>query len=304
MATFSNEPYASGCTANVENTGTGAFCEDFSKVVSFIRTPYDFAGFATETLAKTKSSWDDAIVAPKGNRIYPFEKALNFEQTAGESVTQEGSVQVVNVSKGNVEFKFTLICSSREHNVYSSHDWAKSGIYLRDSLGRIQGVRGENDEFKPFKLSNFDVGSFMQNTGSERGSCVITMTIENVYEYNHSKVAVKPDFDAQDLVGVTSLWLSLVLPEATSVTIDVTYMGNNQKRLLGLSTTPDADFKVWNSSGALQTPTTITEASDGLYEISFSSPLPADTYRVELADANVLSLQPYEGVNIPTFTIP
>lgn len=291
------------CTENAQNTGLSKLCDDIGTIAGYIVCPYNYS---IDTVANSilLATWTTAIQANKVTRVYPFPSVFLMEDNSEDAVYQEGSVSTLFVRDGKVNYSMTHKSSRFKHAAMKSHSNRKVSVYLIDQQNRIHGVSSDGVVFEAINIDTFTVEKLKVNNGTDATTTKTTMIFADSLEFQLKPAFVKPTaFNAKDLEGLCDVYLTESgTPTTSEVIIDAEAWRTNTD-ILGLSETIGEDWTVKNSSLVEQSPTTITDNSDGTYTFAFGTPLSADTYVFDLKTSSTMTTTGYESIGGVSITL-
>ena len=294
--------YEITCAANAKNTGINDLCQDIGAIVGFMVCPWDYK-ITNEAAAKLEATYIAAIHANKAERVYPFPTVFAHEDGSEEAVYQDGAIGSIFVRDGKMVWTFTFESSRYKHQALKSHSNKKVSVLFIDQQGRIQGVKNEADELLAINMQRFTVEKLMVNNGTEGTTTKVSMQLDDALQFQMQPAVVIPSFSAKNLEGLKDVKLTLVSSTASLVVVRAAILQSGNA-VLGLSEVVGEDWAIKNAGGATQTPTTITDNSDGTYNFAFGTPLVAGTYSGNLLTPAEMVTKGYESTGATTtFTI-
>lgn len=198
--------------------------QDLGYLVGFIAVPKGEGGYLTDLLALNETNWLDKINTNSGARyvMLPLGFGLTNAQEDDKYQTSEtGNVAFVGAGKltQTMPVKVTPFVMS-QLNTFNGIDL---DIFKLTSNGFITGTSRDGVKFEPFTLTNFRVGSVIENDGSSTVNLVpITFTHADPNEWNRFPSFIQPASDGIDDVGGPSPWKPIDLKDPKAITSVVT----------------------------------------------------------------------------------
>jgi hypothetical protein len=285
------------CATRRKNTGIAGLCQDIGPLSGYIITPYNWE--TTEANALLKATYDTAISAAEGLRIYPFPPAVAMTDNSEDTVFEELALGNLFVKDGKVNLMFMHESSRYKHEALKSHTLQKVGVILIDQQGRLHGVR-EGEKFQAIKLQQFVVGRLNINDGAGIATKTsVTMIFADTNKWETSPAVVAGlDWSPNDLQGLidVNLIAGVSTGSALRVTIKSDKSGDPFTAIVG-------DFVVKNPAGVVQTITSVTPPVNGLHVLNFTTPLTAAVYSVDLLPPATMVTKGYESTGPVSITI-
>jgi len=306
MATILN---AALCAVNVGNTGSPDCVFDPQLMVGGFLVPSSFeltaANLATETTLQ--AALRAAILAPKGQRIYPlpYGEALT-DNSADVTIQQLSGGASIPVKDGDYDFTQQYIrgglCVSNQLKKFSGTNLKFIGV---DADGTIIGTRNStNDGIKGAPMIYFYGYPFKFNTGAEVSAYRYRIAMRPKYFNELVAWAKTSEFDVFDLPGLTNVILSNSARATNVLTIDTLLCaGTNLVDLFPDELVDTDNWVVTGTGGAAVTITSIaivsgkvalTLTASGAYNttaggmtISLAAPTVLDAAGVSFYESNV-----------------
>lgn len=260
---------------------------------------------ATETAAKTLSTWTNLIKAAVGTRIFPLPASVKQEFTQDEPVYEalsQGaeSYLYTNTSKDTFYIDSEIVTPQFNINAQALNNgvWA---CYVVTSNGYIKGKSVDGTKFLPMNCQ-FRVLPQRKATDAEGPHLPYTLRLDSYEDWNLYGAAVKPtEFNPlTDLEGLLDVNLATSgTPSSSEIIIDVTTDLNS----IGVTGLAVGDFSfLKDSDGSTQTPDSMTESTtvNGRYTFDFTGLV---TGTVDLVAASALTVAGYESTGSISYTI-
>jgi hypothetical protein len=285
------------CSELIKNTGQSDCSVDVGFDMGHILVPRG-TEIATETAAKTLSTWTTLIQADSGTRIYPLPMSVKQEPTQDEAVYEtlsQGAEAYLytNTSKDKFYISNRIITPQFNINMQAlnSGNWA---CYVVTSNGYIKGKSTDGTKFLPMNC-DFRVLPQQKATDAEGAHLPYTVRLDDYEDWNLYGAAVKPTaFNPKtDLEGLLDVDLAVSgTPNATTLVITVA-TDLNSKAVTGLVL---ADF-VFTDSG---TPDSVAEDPDGTYTFTDTD---LATGSADLKAPSAMTTTGYESTGSVSWTI-
>lgn len=284
---------AISCVENLENVGRSE-CKVLPRAFkSFIKTPRGWS-IAYDALLAT---WQAALKATLGSRIYMFPSGYEFENVSEETVYATSSLGAEKfVRQGQYRFRISFLENLELHKAMYSHLNSGGGILPIDLDNKLIYTSQDNgDTVQGFTLDNFNPENMVLGDGSNPSLSPIRFSWADGDEFNKFGFQINFADKFLSLLPLTTVKLTIVgTPSDTEIQVSVASVLDDVA-ILGLVT---ADFVVSNG-----TPSGVTDSNaDGTYVIAGTGFAPGGT--VNLVAASALSIDAYESSGAVTFAVP
>jgi len=267
---------AAVCTTTVGNTGVKCDKGDVRGVPEgFFLTQKSFkfdsyVDFADESVWLTKT---------KSKEIFPIGGFLEFDDNTEESVYYTSGLGIdVFLRDGKYKFVFRANYGIEQNKEIQKFSGIKGRLFFRDSNGYIWGKSDDGTTVQGFAVSTFKAENKKVPTADAPEWSSINITLSNPREMNDDFILLNPSFDPADISGLANVDLTVAgTPTATEIVISV---GNptgvinedGSIQFVPMAGIPITDFKfLKDSDGLAQTPDSMTETSDGVYNFVFTA---------------------------------
>lgn len=260
MATILN---AANCAVNVGNTGSPDCVFDPQLIVGGYLVPSAFeltaANLATEATLQT--ALRAAILAPKGQRIYPlpYGEALT-DNSADVTLQQLSGGASIPVKDGDYDITQQYLrggaCVSNQIRKFTGTNYKFIAL---DADGTLIGTKNTaGDGIKGAPLIYFYGYPYKFNTGSEVTAYRYRLAMRPKYFNELVAFAKTSDFDPFDLPGLTNVILANTVRAANVLTVTTTLCaGSNLADLFPTELVNVANWSVLGTAGAAVTITSI-----------------------------------------------
>jgi len=185
-----------------------------------------------------------------------------------------------------------------------SHSNKPCSVIFVDDNEFIQGISkqvSDVEHFASVNLENFTVEKYAPVKGGEAMKCKIVMELGDPKTwYDSPSVVSGLSFSPSQFNGLEYVLLGEEGTPTLSEVIIKAEAYRTGTAVPGASETPGEDWTVKNAAGVEQTPTTITDNSDGTYTFAFGTPLAAGTYTFNFVPSNVMTLKGFESLEAAT----
>jgi len=277
-----------------------ALKEDLGRTIKIVLTKPDFQ-FATQSEAETESNWQDAI---DQEEVFPMPFVYENEDVSGEAVYQDfAGGDSLKVRDGNQAEKLKLhlsVADMRKLQSYKNKSWR---MFIIDENGNILGTSPDSTVFKGFELTTFEVEKMNVTIGDVKRMVPIYYKFREINEWLKFGIALRPldlssdAFDPRDFDGLTDVELTINSQTSSKIIV------NAEAYLKGVALPGFDEVTDWvllDSSGDAQTITTVTDNSDGTYDLEGTGLV---TGTLDLAEPEDLSQDGYKSTGAVDVTI-
>jgi len=264
----------------IGKTPTTAIKVLFATVPGFSFT--DAASFAT------RADWLTAIAA---GSIIPIiqireQENMDFEDPIIETTNGEK----ISTFEGQYGTRYKTLYPLDQHKLVRLMDGGNYGIYKADRNNNLQGWLDTDDTIQPFTTSFFKVWKQQQPDAENPPYTNIDIQEDDPGEWNGKGFYLTPTWGPSRLDGILNVRLTAGAIALGVFVASVNYVNVSTASSAGVAISKavtglvDANFKIYNDSGTLLTPTTDYTAvavagSDGDYTIDTTAgtPIVADS---------------------------
>lgn len=293
------------CSASYGNIGTKCDKGDIRGVPVGLILATKTQVFATKTSFATEA---DILTGIKAKNLFPLMGMLEFDDNTEEATIYTSPLGLEKfIRNGKYKFTMRFDLSLKQNQALQTFLGAKIRAYIVDSEGQIWGYSDDGTT-----VQGFSVTLIPQNqkspTADAPGWSVMNITLTNPNEWNKYGLVLQPSFVAEDLTSLSDVDLSIVgTATATSVVVSVgvptgVIDGTGAETKIPISGITTADFTfVKASDGTAQTPTSMTDNSDGTYSFVFTAAVTGSVnLKAPSAQANAFLI---ESTGAASFTI-
>jgi hypothetical protein len=273
------------CSNQLGNTGVSPCDKPFGSPFKKVLVPV-FANDGTKNKISAASTITDAAIlallnhADKSKRWYPLPEIHNPESERAEPVTEEdtlGNVQIVRDAARSISVQFweTTTAYLKELKKF---EHIKVGIYEIDNEGKVMGVASGTDLY-PIPIQGLYF-NYMFNTGEALAKIMMTYQYKmNVKDSDLAYIGSSTfETDMTTIEGLLNAFSSLseITVTSTLLSIKIWTNGANIGKKIGVCGLLVSNFSLANvTESETVTLGTLTEVSDGHYEISITGNAPS-----------------------------
>lgn len=305
------------CADDNKNTGFGTCTLDFGAIVGAFIMSRDVA-FTEAQLADLRDSLDDASVADKPNRIYPFHgfEAIT-DNTEDPTFQTMASGRQVFIKEGNYNWIMQFIdgglCLSNKLRSFNNGNWA---ALFYDQKGNLFGYKTQNevgaDVIKGVPLDTLYTFPWKANDFSNVTQYRTQFSFKPSY-VNEQIGFVQSDFPLSEVKGIKDVALTVTAPLTAGVVGVDAHVSCGGDDLHATYATELAVVGAWvaknKSTGAEITVTTVVSNATGwtvtLDTVDTDYPTAGGQLTLSLASASVLAglnVEGFEGIPL-TLTV-
>ena len=286
------------CVENLGNTGL-ANCKDDLGYDAMLLWTTDSFEFASEADAQDQDKYEEAINA---GTMFPMPQFDEIEPALEDDVKQElatGIKLFVREGKyGGIGRFEGALCTLSNLRTFNR---VKGRAFIVTSEGNIFGTSPDGVKFRGFKLSEFNVGKLGSTDGSTKRMIPIAYQFKNPTEMGDYPAVPTLTWDGLDLAGVIDVNLTGSGTAVAGLVIVSVARKCDSEVVTGLV---EADFTLLNAAASEQLPAdTFADNADGTYSFTFSTPLAADSYTLNLKTPAAQTTGGYESTAAISFTI-
>ena len=284
------------CTENKLNIGASECKKLPGLIKGMITTPENWS--ITAANAASQTNWQDAILAPKGTRIYLWPKwAVGMEDLSEEQIMEETPLTAIPVRAGQYRFRLMFRENLALHKAMYSHNNTAGRVFLIDNENKLIGTSiDEGVTLQGFLMDNLLVEKLKLGDGSVSSKTPIRFYLADNNELDANGYMIEPNF-LSSLLPLTTVKPTVSAASATSITVSVKSILDSLP-IIGLVA---ADFTLLTAAGLAQTISGATEPNDdGVYVLTGSGWV---TGTLNLKAASALTLVGYESQGTVAVTI-
>ncbi len=259
-----------------------------------ITTPMNFK--ATEEEAVDVDFWQDAMLADKSIRIYPWPLFFDFKDNSEKAVYQSTPLGVRAVRDGRYDFEFDISENLCLHKAMFTHRSVNSQrVFLIDVDNQMLGTTDTDGNFQGAAAMMVHTEKLMISNGTVATQSPVRVVLADNLDYDKNGALLDASFFDQ-LIRLTDVTITVESSIATKVVVKVVQTCDGTP-VIGFVV---ADFVLTETDGTPQTITTVTDNGDGTYDLNGTALVSGFVNLVLPAD---LTIQAYESTGKATVTI-
>ena len=247
--------------------GIGETCEQETPITItsgfFLARPdFEFATFASFA---TKADWLTAIVDGK---IFPVQGIKDEENKDFEdSVTDTPSGDKVFNFEGRRGKRFKLLLPLEAHKVLRTYDRKNFKIFYLDRNNNIRGTRLDDTKVTGFSLSYFRIPKQQSPYPENPAYSFVELQELDINEWDKNGIYVNPSWLGTKIKGVLNVQATPSTVTTNDFTVTVFYEDDSSLSSAGAKQTAVisglliGNFRVIDQTGAVITPTSVTESA-------------------------------------------